>query len=67
MKHHQPIMNPHKMSKTIQLSGMCATKYKDDDHIHYYLVQPDGYKIDLVDRVSEIADFMGGKMAVVMS
>lgn len=51
------------MSKRIELSGMCAKAYGTDGHIYYQLVQPDGYKIDLVARVAEIADFMGGKMA----
>ena len=51
------------MSKTITISGTAYSKYKDDGFIHYYLVQPDGYHIDLVHRVAEIADFMGGAMS----
>lgn len=51
------------MSKTVQISGIAKTKYGDDGYRHYYLEQPDGYLIDMVGRVSEIADFMGGKMS----
>lgn len=47
----------------MELGGVCETTYGDDGYTHYKLVQPDGYKIDLVARVSEIAEFMGGKMA----
>lgn len=52
------------MSKSIVLSGFARTEYKGDGHTHYYLEQPDGYQIDLVNRVAEIADNMGGRMAV---
>ncbi len=51
------------MSKTITISGLVSTGCDSDGHSRYYLVQPDGYRIDMVARVAEIADYMGGVMS----
>lgn len=45
--------------KTVELSGILKTEW--DGSTHYKLVQENGLKIDLVNRLSEIADSFPNK------